>query len=228
MKRWSGLLAKARPLIEIINPTPVDLDLISKELKKVHIPDLLREQLSPELAKRLNVRVDSLRSIKSRSRTAQAPSYALDPEPWSDPVDAEELFNEVMVQIRKEAIVEQHQLWVAGLEVFLTWVHDQMDFSPLFYITGPTKECGKTQFLKAIGKMVRRPLKTSSISPAALFRLSELYHPTFLIDDVQDSLGDNDFCLLLKAGHDPSDFAARCRSISPRLRLAALPKSGCS
>jgi len=107
-------------------------------------------------------------------------------------------------------LIDEPQLYVATLEVFLTWVHDQMEFSPILFITGPTKECGKTQLLKAIGKMARRPLKTSSCSPAALYRLCENYHPAFLVDEAQDALKNTDFCTILKAGHDPTDRAIRC------------------
>ena len=78
-----------------------------------------------------------------------------DYEPWPVPIDAEELFDEIMVRIRKEVIIEQHQLWVCGLWVMFSWVHPQMEFSPILYVTGPTMECGKTTLLNVIGKMVK-------------------------------------------------------------------------
>jgi hypothetical protein len=59
------------------------------------------------------------------------------------------------------------------------WVHPQIAFSPIPYITGPTLECSKTTLLNVIGKMVPRPVKTGNCTPASVFRLSELYHPTF-------------------------------------------------
>jgi len=206
----AGLIKNAKPLIEMIQPNPLDLGLITSELKKVYLPDPLRDQLCRDLAKRLNVSVETLRAFKPQPPAAQVPAYAADTEPWPKPVNALELFAEIMLQIRKEVLIDEPQLYVAALEVFLTWVHEQMDFSPILFITAPTKECGKTQLLKAIGKMARRPLKTSSCSPAALYRLCEINHPTFLVDEAQDALKNIDFCTILKAGHDPTDRAIRC------------------
>jgi uncharacterized protein DUF3854/uncharacterized protein DUF3631 len=205
-----GLLAAARPFIDSLNRTALDLRLVSSELGKVQIPELLRDQLCKLLAPRLGVRAEMLREVRSRrQKTKPEPTFAAEYEPWPEPVNSEQLFDEVMGQIRKEAIINEAQQWVSALEVFLTWVHDQMDFSPILYITGPTRECGKTRLLLAIGKMARRPLKTSSINAAPLFRLSELYHPTFLIDEAQDAFKNDDFCTIMKAGHDPNDVAVR-------------------
>jgi putative DNA primase/helicase len=91
-----------------------------------------------------------------------------------------------------------------------SWVHPQMEFSPILYVTGPTMECGKTTLLNVIGKMVRRPVKTSNVSAAAVYRLSELYHQTFLMDEAQDQLKNPDFWLVIKSGHGPGEYAIRC------------------
>jgi hypothetical protein len=115
-----------------------------------------------------------------------------------------------LVRIGKEVTIEPHQLWVCGLWVMFTWVHPQMDFSPIIYITGPTMECGKTTLLNVIGKMVRRPAKTANVSAAAIYRLSELYHPSLLMDEAQDQLNDRDFWLVIKSGHAPGEYAIRC------------------
>jgi hypothetical protein len=80
-----------------------------------------------------------------------------------------------------------------------TWVHAQMDFSPILYVTGPTMECGKTTLLNVIAKMARRPAKTANVSAPAIYRLSELYHPSLLMDEAQDQLNDRDFWLVIKA-----------------------------
>ena len=71
-------------------------------------------------------------------------------------------------------------------------------------------ECGKTTLLSVLGKMVRRPVKTSNVSAAAIYRLSELYHPTFLMDEAQDQLKNPDFWLVIKSGHAPGEYAIRC------------------
>jgi hypothetical protein len=115
-----------------------------------------------------------------------------------------------MVRIRKEVMIEQHQLWVCALWIMFTWIHAKMEFSPILYVTGPTMECGKTTLLSVIGKMVRRPVKTSNVSAPAIYRFCELYHPTFLMDEAQDQLKNPDFWLVIKSGHAPGEYAIRC------------------
>jgi hypothetical protein len=49
--------------------------------------------------------------------------------------------------------------------------------------------------------MVYRPCKTANISPAALYRVAQRYHPTILADEVQVQSENVDFWLVIKAGH---------------------------
>jgi putative DNA primase/helicase len=206
------LIAAAKLFSETLSSaTPQDAHLVEKELPQIEFGAIVRDQLSKELSKALGVRAEVLRElISGPAKPKPELSFAANYEPWPQPVDAEELFNEIMIRIRKEVIIEQHQLWVCALWVMLSWVHPQMEFSPILYVTGPTIECGKTTLLSVIGKMVRRPVKTSNVSAAAIFRLSELYHPTFLMDEAQDQLKNLDFWLVIKSGHTPGEYAIRC------------------
>lgn len=205
------LVGGAKPFIDAINPSPLNLALIQTEFGRALIPSLLRDQLIKQLAKALDVRAEALREACSGPAKAKPElSFAASYEPWPDPVDAVALLNEIMVRIDTEVTLERHQLLVCSLAVMMTWIHQKLEFSPIIYITGPTKECGKTTLLNAMGKMVMRPVKTSNVSPPSIFRLSELYHPTFLMDEAQDQLNNQDFCLVIKSGHMPGDYAIRC------------------
>jgi putative DNA primase/helicase len=205
-----ALLAGAKPFIDTVQSTPLDLGFVTTELQKVFLPKVLREQLERPLAKRLGVKADSLHEICNSAKQKPKASFAADYEPWPESVDAEELLNEITARINQEVILQSHQLLLCALEVMFTWVHSQMKFSPILFITGPDRECGKTTLLGVMAKMVRRPVKTSNVTPAAIFRLSELYHPTFLMDECQDQLQDPDFCQVVKSGHTPGDVAIRC------------------
>jgi hypothetical protein len=211
-KALKDLLQGARAFIDTIQPTPLDLGLVCTELRKVLIPPVLAEQLVRPLAKALNVRPNALRELLEQaapeveSKLTCTTQY----EPWSESVDADALLNEIIVRINKEALIEADQALVCALWVMFSWVHSQMEFSPIQYITGPDKECGKTMLLTVQGKMVKAPQGTDNISPAALYRLSEMYHPTILADEAQDQLKDPDFCLVIKSGHVPGKPAIRC------------------
>jgi hypothetical protein len=211
-KTCAALIAAAKLFSETLSSTtPVDTHLVEKELPRIELGAIVRDQLTKELAKVLGVRTEVLRELASGpAKPKPELSFAANYEPWPQPVDAEELLNEIMVRIRKEVIIEPHQLWVCALWIMFTWVHAKMEFSPILYVTGPTMECGKTTLLSVIGKMVRRPVKTSNVSAPAIYRLCELYHPTFLMDEAQDQLKNPDFWLVIKSGHAPGEYAIRC------------------
>jgi putative DNA primase/helicase len=205
-----ALKKSAQPFFATLRPFM--LPLVEKELEAVAMSPAQRSQLCKQLADPLKVRAGALEegnfSVSEKSKPFL--SFAANYQPWPDPVAADELFGEVMARIGKEVTIEPHQLWVCGLWVMFTWVHPQMDFSPSLYVTGPTMECGKTTLLNAIAKMVRRPAKTANVSAAAIYRLSELFHPSLLMDEAQDQLTDRDFWLVIKSGHTPGECAIRC------------------
>lgn len=71
-------------------------------------------------------------------------------------------------------------------------------------ITAPEKRCGKSQLLFLLANIVKRPLETSNISTAALFRGIDLWKPTLLIDEVDTFVKNNeDLRGAINAGHTP-------------------------
>ena len=70
--------------------------------------------------------------------------------------------------------------------------HEAFDVSPVLGLTSPEKRCGKTTTLRVLGALVPRPLLASSVSTAALFRTIERYKPTFLVDEADSFLRDNE------------------------------------
>jgi hypothetical protein len=206
------LVSNAKPFIQTLrSSSPLDASLVQKELPQIDFGPIVLDQLSRQLAKALGVQVEVLRNLAvGPAKPKPELSFAANYERWPEPVDAQKLFIEIMHRIGAEVNIEEHQEWICALWIMFTWVHPQMEFSPILYVTGPTMECGKTSLLNVIGKMVRRPVKTANVSPAAIFRLSELYHPTFLMDEAQDQLKNPDFWLVIKSGHTPGEYAIRC------------------
>ena len=128
---FADLIAAAKPFSETLSSaTPLDAHLVEKELPQIEFDAIVRDQLTRELASALGVRTEVLRELVSGpAKPKPKLSFAANYEPWPQPVDVEQLFNEIMVRIRKEVIIEQHQLWVCALWVMFTWVHPQMEFS---------------------------------------------------------------------------------------------------
>lgn len=72
-----------------------------------------------------------------------------------------------------------HAVWIAH-----THLIEAFDTTPRLHIVSAEKRCGKTRLLDVTELLVREPLRLINPSPAALFTLIELKHPTLLIDEV--------------------------------------------
>ncbi len=116
-----------------------------------------------------------------------------DVEPWPESVDSEQLFRALTERIRKHVVLTTDQAAVAALWVMFTWVHDKAAVhSPLLLVTSPEPNCGKSTLLGVIGYLVRRSLVSVSIKGPALFRSIEKWQPTFVIDEADTALANND------------------------------------
>lgn len=155
------------------------------------------EKVREAEAKRLEVRVGSLDkevSIARRARKEEGGKAAMFPvvEPWHEPVNGEELLNDLRDTIQRFIVCEQETAITAALWIVFTWLIDHVQVAPLAVITAPEKRCGKSQLLNLIGRVSRRPLVASNISPPATFRVIEAHGPTLLIDEADTFFRENE------------------------------------
>jgi hypothetical protein len=131
-----------------------------------------------------------------------APMDFADPEPWPEAVDGAELLDEIRALTRRYVVVSDSALTVCALFSLHTYAFDLSDISPILFITGPTKRCGKSRLLSVLSRLVNRPLTASSASAAGIYRTIELHRPTLLIDEVDSFLkGDEQLRGLVNSGH---------------------------
>lgn len=155
-------------------------------------------------AKALGVRVSTLDSaVKSARQSAANSSDVLGSiEPYHLPVMPHELLDSINETIQRFIVASPETFIAATLWIALTWFIEVVQVAPLAVITAPEKRCGKSQLLTLIGKLSRRPMTASSISPAALFRAIDAWQPTLMIDETDALLKDNEELRgLLNAGH---------------------------
>jgi hypothetical protein len=74
-------------------------------------------------------------------------------------------------------------LWILHTHVFR-----RFRITPRIALTSPTSGCGKTTLLDVLNKLVARPLKMDSVTPAIMYHSIDYEHPTMLVDEV-DNLG---------------------------------------
>ena len=79
-------------------------------------------------------------------------------------------------------------------------------------LTSPEKRCGKSTALALLKALTNKSVLASNISPAAIYRITELCRPTLLIDEADSFLKDNDELRgVVNSGHSKDTaFVIKC------------------
>lgn len=122
--------------------------------------------------------------------------------PWHEPISSTELLDEIAATVKRFIVCQNETVTAVTLWIAMTWFIDEIQIAPLAVITAPEKRCGKSQLLSLINRLVYRPIIASNITPAALFRMIDAWHPTLLIDEADTFIGDNEELRgLVNCGH---------------------------
>ena len=150
-------------------------------------------------AKRLQVRVGTLDGAINAARAADEggalqgrPLEWPEPEPWPEPVDGAAMLAEIAEIIALHVSLPVALADAVALWTVMTWLHDRLDISPFLNVTSATKRCGKSLLLEVVAELVYRPLPTSNVTPAVLFRVIEKSAPTLLLDEADRTLAKKD------------------------------------
>jgi putative DNA primase/helicase len=175
-------------VVDLASLSPLDYDLKRKEA-----------------AKEMGVQIKTLDAeVKTARGDVFAPSSMIFPDvtPFSEPVNPADLFNEVAKIIQYFVVLDDAQALAMTLWIAMTWVIDVLKVAPLAIINAPERACGKSQLLDITGFLSNKALPSSNITTAGLFRITEMYGPTLLIDEVDTFMRDNnDLKGLINAGH---------------------------
>jgi|HubBroStandDraft_3_1064219.scaffolds.fasta_scaffold01323_5 hypothetical protein len=125
-----------------------------------------------------------------------------DPDPWPDLVNGSDLLHDLEVVFARYVALPPHAAATLALWTLHTHALDAADVSPILALTSPEKRCGKTRTLSLLARLVRRPLPTSNITPAAFFRAVESFSPTLLVDEADSFLREREELRgVLNSGH---------------------------
>ena len=95
-----------------------------------------------------------------------------------------ELADQIATYVGRFVVIEYSHLIAATLWILHTWAFEAAVTTPYLFITSPQKQSGKSRLQEVVGKLVRRPLRVSGASEAALFRAIDELAPTILLDEV--------------------------------------------
>jgi putative DNA primase/helicase len=185
------LSKKARPVVKRLASLPVDV----------------YETERKAAAEKLGMRVGELDGVVKTVRQPLTGGLmhirAVEPSP--DSVDGAQLLEELAAAIERYVKLPPGGAVAAALWVLHSHAIEAAFLSPILLITSPVYGCGKTSLLTVLRELVQRPLPTSNISPAALFRCIESYQPVLLVDEA-DSFAklSDELRNILNAGHTRS------------------------
>jgi hypothetical protein len=131
----------------------------------------------------------------------EAPSPASEPEQHiNNPSPDAEIADDLLKMFRRFIAAEDALLQICAIWALHTHAYQAFTFTPYFVATSAEKGSGKSTLLSVHKSVARMPLKTASISEAALARVVEQNRPTILLDeyDVQLNPKINENAGLLK------------------------------
>jgi len=132
-------------------------------------------------------------------------------EPWPDPINGAELLQEIIQVFDRYLVLPPGGALTQSLWIFASWLYQLFSIFPYLAIISPVKQCGKSNDLDLISFLCNNPLKADSISPSALFRAVEKYHPALFLDEVdtQNLFRNDELRGILNAGHRNSGCVIR-------------------
>jgi hypothetical protein len=139
------------------------------------------------------------------------------------------LVEAISARIKRHIVATREQILVVVLWVVLTWVHDTAaTHSPILMVTSAQADSGKTTLLGLVAFLARMVLPSVEISPAALYRSIEKWHPAFVIDEADDIFARNEeLRAVFNSGWTRGQGVVRCDpdTNEPRLYSTFCPKA---
>jgi putative DNA primase/helicase len=177
---------------------------------RASVLDKLRDE------KRRELLLDNTKDDVGQGRRLEFPEVL----PWSDPIEGDRVASALSATFKRYVRMSDSQADVCALMVLLSWTIEKFSIAPRLCVTSPTKGCGKSTLLELFGRLAYRPLMSGSVTPAALFRAIELYHPTFMLDENEKFLEPgSDFHAILNQGHRRGQYVIRTQGDDHELRM---------
>ena len=170
-----------------------------------------REEAAEEIGITLTMLDKAVVEAKGEAKSVEdEEGWAL--EPWPDEVQTADLLDALCETYKQYLILPEHGVEAMALWCLHAWTLDAFDISPFLFFRSPLHRCGKTNAMRLIYRTGPRTVLTSNITPAAIFRYVDLYHPTLVIDEADSFFKDNEEARgILNSGHTrDAAFVIRC------------------
>ncbi len=106
-------------------------------------------------------------------------------EPWPEPVDGAVLLDDLRKTFERYLILPPGAAIAMALWTVHTHCHELFEHTPRLAFISAQMRSGKTSGLRALSNLVQRPCSTDNVTAAAVFRISDISQPTFLVDELE-------------------------------------------
>ncbi len=198
--------------------TPYVPDINNTVNRLALLPSIEYEQVRKSEAKALSIRESALDKEvnKERKRMEQEGlddnSIVSNVDEWPEVIQGGQLLAELRAVYKQYAMLPEGadvalSLWTLG-----TYCFDAFRIYPMINLSSPEKRCGKSTVMALLKALTNKSLLASNISPAAIYRITELCRPTLLIDEADTFLKDNDELRgVINSGHSKDTaFVVKC------------------
>jgi hypothetical protein len=143
-----------------------------------------------------------------------------DPERWPEPVDGQEVLKSIVGALARFVALPPGGYTAVALWILHAHAHSAALVSPILALLSPVKRCGKSTLLDVLAALVPKPLKTSHVTPAVIFRVVDAHHPTCLFDEADTFIRNSEELRgVLNSGHARGGaFTHRCEGEDHEVR----------
>ncbi len=149
-------------------------------------------------------------AAKKKGKDRLAASVIPTPIPWHEPVDGAQRLTDIAASIKKHVALppmaaELMTLWGVGTHA----MQQAAEIFPRLIISSIDAECGKSLMLEVLASFSCKPVLSDDMSAPAIYRLADVEHPTFLLDEADTWLNEQ-YRPLLNSGHKRTGAVWRC------------------
>jgi hypothetical protein len=148
---------------------------------------------------------------KPKDKPEKPPFYPV-VEAWKHPVDLKDELPEIIEMFDRYIVLPKYGSTLLAFWGVGTHVINSFKRFPRLAITSPETECGKSLVYDVLMSILEKPERTVSLTPASYYRVTELYHPTWLVDEfdlAQSKEGASLLYEVLDAGHERNGSVIR-------------------
>lgn len=184
------------------------------------------DQQRLQVANELDVRASTLDKLVADKRKKNKADSEIQPftvaEPWPEPVDGASLVEDLTTAFHSILFLPTGGYLVSALWTLHTHCFGAFIYTPILNFTSPLKRCGKSLALDFLKHLCARAIKFDMPTAPVLFRLTEEYRPTSLIDE-WDSLAGKDTQIavrgILNSGFHRNGCVPRCAAGNQETRF---------